>query len=178
MFALNKVKNLLKWLKIIHLRYKLYAFVLLLFVSSFCLVRSVSGVKKRANLISSFSTLVSEQALWLDRKDEVYEKFDDACEHLKGNKNLGNSLMGFVEEIASEYDYKFELSDEPGRKIDEVSISSVSATFHNISLPDFIYFSDAIIGDGVRISSVDFTAGKDGSLNVRCLVEAVSLDEK
>ncbi|MDR3274332.1 MAG: hypothetical protein LBS87_03325 [Puniceicoccales bacterium] len=172
------MKNLLSCFRIIQLRYKLYIFAVLLFISLPWLIGGIVGCGKQAKLISSCGAQIAEQMAWLGNKDEICKKFDDACNRLKGNKSLKKSLMSFVEKAASRCNCKYELSNERRHRIDDVSISSVNAMLHNTSLPEFVHFSEAIIGDGIRISDVNFLAGKDGNLNIKCLVEAVLLGER
>ncbi|MDR1255496.1 MAG: hypothetical protein LBJ94_01020 [Puniceicoccales bacterium] len=128
--------------------------------------------------ISCYNDLAAKQSEWLEGADEISRKFDDAHERLKSNRNLGSSLMSFIEKVAAESGCKFELSDERRYGVNEITIASVNAALRSVSMAEFVHFSEAITCDGTRMGDVHFTAAKDGNLNVKCLIEAVFLGER
>jgi hypothetical protein len=133
--------------------------------------------KKQARCALFCAGSIGEQTAWLERGDEICAKFIAARGRLKNSKISSNTLMSFVEKIASECGCHYELSNECKRKIGDISILSVSANFAGITLQEFIDFSEAITVDGVRIGNADFMSGKDGTLSIKCSVEAMVLDE-
>jgi hypothetical protein len=111
------MKKFFKFLRVVHLRYKPGIFTALTFVSSFYLVHYVARGRKQSQLIASCGAQTLGQEMWLGRKGEISQKFDDTCSKLKSSENLNDFLMDFVEKAASECDCKYELSNEHSHRI-------------------------------------------------------------
>ncbi|MDR2721035.1 MAG: hypothetical protein LBB15_01980 [Puniceicoccales bacterium] len=167
----------MKFLRVVRLRYKLSAFVVLLFMPTSCLIYCVIHSYRQSQLISLRNKQVLEQEMWLRCKEEIFRKFDEACDKLKSGKNFGNFLMDFVEKAASDCDCQYELLAEYSHRAEGVLIASVSAALHNITMAKFVHFSNTIAANGARMNRASFVGNKDGNLDVKCLIEAASLDE-
>jgi hypothetical protein len=114
----------------------------------------------------------------LERRGTFLANLPDTCSKLKSSTKLNGLLMDFIERAAFECDCTHESSNECSHRIWGISIAVVSATLHSIMLTKFIGFSHPIATDVTRASRVDFVGNGDGSLDVKCFVEAVSLGGK
>ncbi|MDR2435839.1 MAG: hypothetical protein LBD33_00795 [Puniceicoccales bacterium] len=172
------MKIFLKFIRIMRIRYKLGVFAASLLISMFFLIYCAIHSYRQSQLTALCDALALEQEVWFRHREEIFQKFSDACGKLKSKSPLGNFLMAFVEKTASDCDCNYELLSEHSHKTEGISIASVSAALRNVTLAKFVHFSNAVTADGARISKASFVSNRDGGLDVKCLIEAVSLDVK
>lgn len=168
----------MKYFVCMQLRYKLYCFATALFAFTFLSSLDILKYKTQTELMASNGRLAAEQTVWLESKDKIYSEFNDACDKLRGGTLLNSTLISFTEKVIPDCGCKYDLANTHKCDAGNISIASVSAKLHNISLEQFIGFSDAISVDGVRMSAVNFTVGSDGNLNAECTIEAISLGDR
>jgi hypothetical protein len=135
-------------LGIVYLRLKFAICIALMFISSFDLVHDTARDHKQSQLIGSCGARILAQEMWLAQKQDISPKCNDIPNKLKSSQNLN----GFD------------------------CIGKCDLVTHDAG--KCIGFRATVATDGIRVSRVCFVWNGYDGLNVKSLVEVVSLGRK
>lgn len=122
---------------------------------------------------------LQQQQTWLSKGPEICSAFTKIVSKIEEqNQCTQLSLLADIEEVISNFDCRYELSNESRSTYDDVTISCVWVTLYDTDIETLVELCSDIDAKNVNLSEMHVRASKNGLLNVKCLVEAIDLVRK
>lgn len=175
---MSKIKLFIKYFRMLNIRYKAYIFAFL-FCSVLGIIYFCSKFYKYISIeFSVCKTVLNEQNAWLNKRDDIFAKYDETITKLKQNSiKYSTSLMSVIEQCTSDLECQYELSNEKHIPFEDIIISNVNVNFYGITLASFIKFSNMINVDGITLTNLNLHVVPNGSFNIKCLIESIVLNQ-